>query len=77
MTNHMTVIAPQLLPQILEGLSKSTKPNTTNKGMGNNARDRFNKMNICLFNAAKRNATFRRRRATAKQSGKKADFPVS
>jgi hypothetical protein len=52
----MTVIAPQLLEQVLEGLSRSTTPNTTNKGMGNNARDRFNKMNICLFNAAKRNA---------------------
>jgi hypothetical protein len=59
---------------MLEGLSKSTKPNTRNSGMGNNARDRFSKMNMVLFMSREAGRSIREREAPAKQSGKKQIF---
>lgn len=74
MINHMAVIAPHELEHILEGLSTSTKPNTRNSGMGNNARDRFSKMNMALFMSREAERSIREREAPAKQSGKKQIF---
>ena len=72
--NHMTVIAPHELEHTPEGLSRSTKPKTTNKGMGNNARDRFSKMNMALFMSREAGRSIRLREAPAKQSGKTQIF---
>ena len=70
----MTVIEAHELEQMLEGLSRSTKPNTANKGMGNNARTRFNKMIMAVFMSREAGRSIKKARSASEASGKKQIF---